>query len=156
MLSFAMLYRPPAPSDLPALNAMILRSKAYWGYDADFMAACEAELSLTPAHLAAGQYQGAYDGEIPVGLAGLEVEGAGLGLSHLFVDPDYFGKGVGRALMDWALSRARLSACPQIIIHADPGARGFYESLGGVYQGEVKSGSIEGRSLPCLTLPTGA
>ena len=36
-----------------ALSALAMRSKAHWGYDAAFMAACRAELTLTPEGIAA-------------------------------------------------------------------------------------------------------
>ena len=34
-------------SDAPALTLLALRSKAVWGYDAAFIAACRDELTLT-------------------------------------------------------------------------------------------------------------
>ena len=35
-----------------ALSELAFLSKAYWGYDEDFMAACRAELTVTPADIA--------------------------------------------------------------------------------------------------------
>ena len=35
-----------------ALGGLAMRSKAHWGYDAAFMAACRAELDLTPGEVA--------------------------------------------------------------------------------------------------------
>ena len=147
-----MLYRPPVPADLPALNEMILRSKAIWGYDADFMKACEDELRVTPAHLAAHACLAAFDGEMPVGMAGMAVAGDTLELAWMFVDPEHMRRGIGRALMDWVVARSRLSGVETLIIHADPGAEDFYLNLGAVREGEAPSGSIAGRSLPRLTL----
>ena len=118
---------------------MILRSKAIWGYDADFMKACEDELRVTPAHLAAHACLAAFDGETPE-------------LAWMFVDPDHMRRGIGRALMDWVVARSRLSGVETLIIHADPGAEDFYLNLGAVREGEAPSGSIAGRSLPRLTL----
>ena len=37
------------PDQFDAVNAMILRSKAFWGYDADMMAKMETVLRLDPA-----------------------------------------------------------------------------------------------------------
>ena len=147
-----MLFRPPMPTDLPDLNAMILRSKAVWGYDEAFMAACEEELRLTPAHLAAGQIECALDRDTITGVVQLsEVDGA-LHLEKLFISPDYQGQGIGRSLMGWAVSRARLSGCQTIHIDSDPGAVPFYERMGARRAGEVPSGSVPGRMLPRLEL----
>ncbi len=41
-----MEYRPPKLAELPAMNTMMLRSKAHWGYDDAFMAACVEELAV--------------------------------------------------------------------------------------------------------------
>ncbi len=41
-----MEYRPPKLAELPAMNTMMLCSKAHWGYDDAFMAACVEELTV--------------------------------------------------------------------------------------------------------------
>ena len=143
-----MLLRPPRASDLPALNEMILRSKAHWGYDDDFMAACEAELKLHTADIAATSIQCAFEGDEPVGVAQLSSEDGELHLEKLFVAPGQMGKGIGRALMDWVVSTARIAGCCPIIIEADPDAAPFYEHIGADRAGEAPSGSIPGRMLP--------
>jgi hypothetical protein len=43
--------RTPRTDELPALGDLCLRSKAVWGYDETFMAACRAELSFEPRDL---------------------------------------------------------------------------------------------------------
>ena len=40
--------RPAQPADAAVLTRLALTSKAVWGYDASFMAACRAELTITP------------------------------------------------------------------------------------------------------------
>jgi hypothetical protein len=40
--------RPAEPVDAAALSELALSSKAVWGYDAAFLAACRAELTVRP------------------------------------------------------------------------------------------------------------
>ena len=40
--------RRAEPSDAATLADLALRAKAVWGYDAGFMAACRAELTVDP------------------------------------------------------------------------------------------------------------
>ncbi|MEE8545291.1 MAG: hypothetical protein V3T29_05715 [Alphaproteobacteria bacterium] len=51
------MIRPARPGEAAALTDLALRSKAHWGYDAAFMAACRAELTVTPAQAASGLVQ---------------------------------------------------------------------------------------------------
>ena len=40
-------------ADAASLTDLAMRAKASWGYDADFMAACRSELTITPERLTA-------------------------------------------------------------------------------------------------------
>ena len=44
--------RPASAGEAAALSALALRSKAHWGYDAAFLDACRAELTLRDDELA--------------------------------------------------------------------------------------------------------
>jgi len=46
--------RPARPYEAALLTALCRRSKAHWGNDAAFMAACAAELTVTAERIAAG------------------------------------------------------------------------------------------------------
>ena len=81
-------------------------------------------------------------------MAQLSSEDGELHLEKLFVAPGQMGKGIGRALMDWVVSTARIAGCCPIIIEADPDAAPFYEHIGADRAGEAPSGSIPGRMLP--------
>jgi GNAT superfamily N-acetyltransferase len=91
-------------------------------------------IHLPPAQLANGQVIVAeIDGE-PVGFAAL----VGGELDGLFVELDMWGGGVGRALIEAAAHEARRKGLTLSVI-ANPGARGFYESCGFSYEGEVQT-----------------
>jgi GNAT superfamily N-acetyltransferase len=66
-------------------------------------------------------------------------------ITHVLVRPDAQGRGVGRALLDAAVSAARFAGVQEIVLVTPPelGARYFYESLGWRSEGAVKSRSGE-------------
>ena len=143
-----MEYRPPKLSELADMNAMMLRSKAHWGYDAAFMAACVEELTVRPEELKLHPVLVAFEGEIPLGMAKLLYVGKTCFLHHLFVAPEAMGQGIGRKLLDWACRSARAGGFKVMVVEADPFAAPFYEKMGAVKTGTVASGSIPGRELP--------
>ena len=71
-----------------------------------------------------------------------------LDLEKLFVEPQWLGTGVGRALMAHAIDEARRRGAKRLTILADPNAAGFYERYGARLLGEAPSNDIPGRSLP--------
>jgi GNAT superfamily N-acetyltransferase len=145
-----LVLRPLRPDELPVAHTLCLRSKAYWGYDAAFMAACREELRLTPEDLAADEVIAAADDAGLAGLAQVSVDVPNSYLEKLFVAPERMGLGLGRILYDWALSAAGRLGATRLIIEADPDAAGFYQRMGAEPAGTAPSGSIEGRILPRL------
>ncbi|MBB2203326.1 GNAT family N-acetyltransferase [Gluconacetobacter tumulisoli] len=116
------------------------------------MRACEAELAVTAAAIAAGRVQVAErDGRV-VGMAQIAPDGPAAELDKLFVEPDAMGGGAGRALFDWAVTAARHAGARTMTIDADPGAAAFYRRMGAMDDGMVPSGSIAGRMLPRLRM----
>lgn len=148
-----MSLRPPKPEELPAASALCLRSKAYWGYDEDFMAACVSELTLTTHDMKNDPIIVAEDERGLAGVAHVKMEDGACYLEKLFVDTDRMGKGVGRLLYNWALEAARRLGAEEVIVEADPDAVPFYERMGCLPAGEAPSGSIPGRVLPRLVHP---
>jgi GNAT superfamily N-acetyltransferase len=146
------MIRPARPDELAGLSALALRSKAVWGYSADFIAACRDELTLEQSHLA-----GTFVQETEHGIAGfytlsLASDGSSAELEYLYVDPAALRRGHGQALLAHARTRARQLGCSVITVQADPNATAFYEWAGAVRVGERESGSIPGRRLPLYEL----
>jgi GNAT superfamily N-acetyltransferase len=122
------LLRPARPGEAPRLSQLALRSKAYWGYDAEFLDPCRGELEVRSEQLAA------------------------LRAHVLDVDPAAIGAGVGVTLFRAACEIARREGFRCLLIHSDPNAVPFYSRQGARQVGEVPSGSIPGRLLPLLAL----
>jgi GNAT superfamily N-acetyltransferase len=91
-------------------------------------------IHLPPAQIANEQVTVAeLDGNV-VGFAAL----VGGELDGLFVEPDLWGQGIGRALVDAAAHQARKKGLTLTVI-ANPRARGFYESCGFRVEGEAQT-----------------
>lgn len=142
--------RAPSPDEAELLTELCLRSKAVWGYDADFMQACRAELTIRPADLAPDTFRVATINDAIVGVVQIAIAGDDAELARLFVAPDTIGTGVGKFLFTWAASEARARGAQRLWIEADPGAAPFYRRMGATEAGLVPSGSIPGRFLPRL------
>lgn len=137
-------------AELDDLTALCIRSKAYWGYDAAFMAACREEMTLRPSDLVDARLGVAVKDGTAGGMAQVGLEGEIADLDRLYVDPAFMGKGLGRALFRWAIEQAGLQGARAMTIEADPSASPFYQHMGAVLVGTAPSGSIPGRALPLL------
>ena len=153
MQTMTIALRPAHTFEAPVLSALCLRSKAHWGYDAAFMRACVAELTLhpedlTPDTLVVAEIDGTLAGMAQVGPVGADAD-----LMAMFIDPDYIGQNLGRVLFNWCVETARAMGAPRLMIDADPQAAGFYTRMGAVQIGTTPSGSIPGRVLPLMEYP---
>lgn len=124
------LLRDVQQPELPALVSLCLRSKAVWGYDHAFMAACRTELTLRADDLQSTHLQVATSQTAVVGVAQVTVAAADADLLKLFVEPGRLESGVGRLLFDWATAKARSLGAVRMTIESDPGAAAFYERMG--------------------------
>eukprot|EP00752_Nemacystus_decipiens_P000574 g574.t1 len=86
--------REARDEEAAALTALCLRSKAHWGYDSAFMAACREELTIRPQDVRDGGFavaEGA-QGDI-LGVARIAADGDGVDLMLLYVEPSAMGRG---------------------------------------------------------------
>jgi len=134
------------------LTELAMRAKASWGYDEVFMAACRAELTMTPEKLAAWTvWVAEVDGNL-AGYIALSMLDGDAELENFFVEPEVQGAGVGRALMETFLTAVRAVGAARIRLDADPGAESIYARFGFNTVGQSPSGSIPGRLLPRMEL----
>ena len=153
--SSSMAIRAGRPDDAAELTELALRSKAHWGYSDAFMAACRAELTVSPEQFEDRNFRVrvAELGDRRVGYHAIERQpGGGYELDALFVAPDFIGSGLGRRLLEDARHIARDWGARELLIQGDPNAAGFYEAMGAVLVGTRPSGSIDGRELPLYRL----
>ena len=154
-MSSNVLLRTAQVEEAAALSALAFRSKAYWGYLAEFMQACKEELTYQPDALTAENVHFAV-AELDTRIVGFyaieQLTDTKAELEALFVEPDYIGKGVGRALMAHAKAMAIQLGVNELIIQSDPNAENFYLAAGGEIIGKRESSSVPGRYLPVLSI----
>lgn len=144
--------RPALPEDADGLSALAKRSKAYWGYDTNFMNAAAEALTFSPDEIVSGHFVVAATGGNPIGFYALAwINDTTSELDALFVDSPWIGKGIGKALMCSALRDAKTMGARHLIAQVDPNALPFYLAVGGQRNGEKESESIPGRYLPMVT-----
>ncbi|MFJ1748185.1 GNAT family N-acetyltransferase [Streptomyces sp. NPDC088116] len=127
-----MRIREARPDEAQVLSGLALRSKAHWGYDDSFLAACADELTLSATDVTARRVIVAQDeesGEL-LGVASLEGEPPDGTLGLLFVEPHAIGRGIGRTLYAHVLDAARDLGFERLTIDSDPHAVDFYRALG--------------------------
>jgi mannose-6-phosphate isomerase-like protein (cupin superfamily)/GNAT superfamily N-acetyltransferase len=146
--------------DCELLTGLALRAKAWWRYDNQFLERCADELRVRPTQVASAKVLVARGCHLDspeytsvLGFAGYEFGAEGVcDLTHLFVEPRYLNRGVGRALLTALAGELASLGVKRIEIQADPGAAPFYENLGAKQIGRSPSLSIPGRDLPLLHL----
>lgn len=147
--------RAAHPPEAAALSALALRSKAHWGYDADFMKACVGPLTIAPEDFQEMEIVVVDGASGPVAFAALDVDRPEAHLDKAFVDPEAMGQGLGRALMGWAVTQARARGARMLLIESDPHAEAFYAAMGAEVVGRAASEAIPGRTLPLMRLDLG-
>jgi GNAT superfamily N-acetyltransferase len=148
-----LVIRPARAGEAASLTALCLRSKAHWGYDAEFMRLCVPSLTVSEQSVADGRVLVATDakGGI-VGTVSVMPSDEGdrndgeLGL--MFIEPAAIGGGIGRRLFEAAVTLARRLGYRRMNILADINAAPFYERMGARFVRDAPSDAIPGRTLP--------
>jgi GNAT superfamily N-acetyltransferase len=139
--------------EAPALTALCIRSKAHWGYDAEFMRLSAAALAIPETLIDAGHVIVAETatGHL-LGVAAVTPlsETGHFDLALMFVEPNAIRTGIGRALFTAAVEIAAREGGVRLSILADPFAEAFYRRLGAVRNGDAPSDAIPGRRVPLL------
>lgn len=148
--------RPAGADEAPQLSALCWRSKAHWGYDSHFMEQCRDALTVRAEWIRCGWVIVAeHDGDI-AGVAAIAPDGQDFEVALFFVDPPHMSKGVGIALFNALVARARQEQIGKLTILSDPNAVSFYQKMGARLIGAEPSDAIPGRSLPLLEIDLSA
>lgn len=141
-----------------ALSNLAFRSKAFWGYSAEFMEACRPELWVSVMDIASPDsyyFVAESKGEILGYYALQRLSREEHELEALFVDPQSIGQGVGKKLIEHAKRYAQKDGARFLLIQGDLNATDFYHAAGAVQVGERESDSIPGRYLPEFRISLG-
>ncbi len=118
--------------EIPALEALQRRASTVSEDYRDQLAAHPDAIELPAGFLSDGLVRVAVDDSgARLGFAvSFAVVGGASELDGLFVEPDRWRRGVGRALVDDVVDRARRAGADRLEVIANPGAVGFYQRVG--------------------------
>ena len=145
--------RRALPGEAALLSRLCMRSKAHWGYDAQFLERASRSLRIDPAAIDAGRVfvaTGASGGVLGVADCCALPESGAFDLLHLFIEPSSLRQGVGRALFEAACAWCVAQGGRRLLIQSDPNAALFYQRLGARLIGETPSDAVPDRMLPLL------
>ena len=120
--------RPAKLDEADLLTELALRSKAHWGYDASFMETCRnlKQLHVKPELIeAGGVFVADHEGRLAGVYTLIPMDEATLDIDMLFVEPQFIGKGIGKALFTHICMAARATSAKRLIVESDPNAQGF-------------------------------
>ena len=95
-------------------------------------------IHLPAEQIALGQVHVAEQDGKPVGFAALVMDERSAELDGLFVEPEMWGHGIGRALVDHSVHLARRKGLT-LAVTAGPSARKFYEKCGFAVEGAAQT-----------------
>jgi GNAT superfamily N-acetyltransferase len=143
-------FRRALPHEAGDLTKLAMLSKQSWGYSDEFMRRVTEDMLVTQSDIAGGHCIVAdIDGNVAAYVL-VRMEKQDAFLRDLFVHPQYFRRGLGRALFEEALGYARANGAMRLRLDSDPNARAFYERLGMECIGSVPSIIGGGRALPVM------
>ena len=132
-----MIIRPALFSEADSLARLAWRAKALWGYPVDVLEQWRVELSPTETSInTLPTFVAELDGDV-AGWCQLGMNDTPVELDHLWVDPDFMRRGVGRALIAAACEHLRAHNVRMLVIDADPNAERFYLHCGAARVGQI-------------------
>jgi ribosomal protein S18 acetylase RimI-like enzyme len=135
------------------LTNIAFASKRHWGYPERWITIWTPLLTVSVQYIENHDTYVAWEAGGAVGFYAICVDKSKASLEHFWVHPESMGKGIGRRLIQHALSSCRAQQIELLVIESDPNAQGFYEKMGARQIGEL-FGDVEGlpRTLPVLEI----
>jgi len=127
------------PQERAALEELQRRASLMWEEYRPYLLANPDVIELPLAQLAEGQVRVAQVNGRVAGFSALLPKAAFHELDGLFVEPDQWGLGIGRALVADALAIARAAGGAGLAVTANPRAEGFYIKQGFMVTGRTET-----------------
>ena len=154
--------RKAQPVDSDLLTEISFDAKKHWNYPDNYYDLWRDELTITKEYIHQNIVFEALYMDFVIGFYSI-IENEtdfytgdifvkkGFWLEHIFIKPAYHALGIGMLLINHAKQVSRDSGITELLIFADPNAKGFYDKVGAEYLYESKS-SIPGRMIPVYGL----
>ena len=135
-----MTLRLARPDERAALTALQRQASLMWEEDRDALLAEPDAIDLPADKIAEGHVFVWEEAGAVLGFAVVLPRDDGAAeLDGLFVEPDAWGRGIGRKLVDHAMDMARDEGCISLNVVANKRALGFYLACGFEALGEVQT-----------------
>ena len=138
----AISVRPARPDESRSLSGLAMRSKSYWPYPRDYLEKCYRVLHVTEYDIKSWPVCVAEQNREVIGFFALKPIKDENRLDHLWIDPRFINKGVGKILFKEAITAAKYVGWTGFRLAADPYAEPFYLKMGakniGVVQSKIK------------------
>ena len=149
-------------SDFETLTGIAFAAKRHWNYPDKYFEIWKDELTITKEYIKENLVFKAMYSDSILGFysivenkADLQVNEVfvkkGFWLEHIFLRPEYHKMGIGRVMIEHAKSLSKSSGIGNLLIFADPFAKGFYDIIGADFLYNSKS-SIPDRLIPVYNL----
>lgn len=143
---------PATPQDADALTQLTFRSKAHWGYTSEQMEQWREDLTISPDYIEKHTVYLIQSGNQVKGYFSLcQISSKEVELDNLFIDPEFMGLGLGKALLRDCLKKIQSLGYNKVILYADPNAEKFYEKHGFKTVDQLPS-AVPNRFLPMMEL----
>ena len=136
---------PAREESLARINDLIVRSKSYWNWPADYPKKALPLHEIETSYLRRNQCFELLDvNDQLVAFLAVATTDARVVLDNLWVRPDLIGKGVGRQACEYVFRLAREHHWTDLWVIPDPPAVGFYEKTGFSDTGERVASRVPG------------
>ena len=142
------MYRIAKLEDLPILNRISVQSKKFWGYPEEWIERWLDDLMISDDQFKNQQILVAEKEDHIIGFCSIVKFVDHYEILHLWVLPEFIGRGYGKALLQRTLANFVAEDLP-IIVESDPNAEAFYNSQGFVTFDQIES-YPPGRFLPVM------
>ena len=130
---------------LARINDLIVRSKSYWTWPADYLKKALPLHRIEPSYLRSNKCFELLDvTDQLAGFVAVAITDAKVVLDNLWVRPDLIGKGVGRQACEHVFRLAREHDWTELWVIPDAPAEGFYKKMGFSDTGERVPSRVPG------------
>lgn len=150
-----LVFRRAEPAEAKELSGIAYAAKAWWGYSVQQMTLWRADLTVDAASIERHPVFVAIVDSRIAGFYQVELGQPESSLHHLWVDPAFMRKGIGKALLHHASRLATKTGAACLLIDSDPHAETFYRLCGALKTAELAApiaGQPE-RMRPQLSMP---
>lgn len=141
------------PEHTNLLTAIAISAKRHWNYPEAWIQHWLPQLTISEEYITTNEVWMMLDEEKPIAFYSISQSEEGCELGHLWVLPEYIGKGIGKQLFNHVRERCKVLDIHRLIIYSDPNAQAFYEKMGAKKIGEDYSDLFgEERVLPMMEI----